>query len=171
MISGIEKRKKCCILLYNRYFGRLAQLVRASRLHRECRRFESVIAHQSSSRRSRDFASASQLRSKWIDERTRSGRLPRRNLQSRWSRAIRHSITANLHLKDSQTCHPFITFTFSLMKQLERISTLAVPRIWNPVWKNTTKAMYRIHQNTNRGVSKMRLRLKTKKMLTLLKPT
>ena len=45
MISGIEKRKKCCILLYNRYFGRLAQLVRASRLHRECRGFESLIAH------------------------------------------------------------------------------------------------------------------------------
>ena len=26
-------------------FGRLAQLVRASRLHRECRGFESLIAH------------------------------------------------------------------------------------------------------------------------------
>ena len=43
-------------------FGRLAQLVRASRLHRECQGFKSLIAHQSSSRLCRDFASASHER-------------------------------------------------------------------------------------------------------------
>ena len=32
-------------IVWNLLQGRLAQLVRASRLHRECRRFESVIAH------------------------------------------------------------------------------------------------------------------------------
>ena len=34
-----------CSILYKITSGRLAQLVRASRLHRECRGFESLIAH------------------------------------------------------------------------------------------------------------------------------
>ena len=48
--------------------------------------------HQSSSRRSRDFASASQLRSKWGDERTRRGRLPRRNLRQQMEPGPRQAL-------------------------------------------------------------------------------
>ena len=68
MEKYLQYQLKAIILLNFQKEGRLAQLVRAFALHAKCRRFESVIAHQSSSRLRRDFASASQLHSKWIDE-------------------------------------------------------------------------------------------------------
>ena len=67
--------------------GRLAQLVRAFALHAKCRRFESVIAHQSSSRQASCAANGLTSKPAWRGEvrstKTARGRLPRRNLQSR----------------------------------------------------------------------------------------
>ena len=43
------------MIYYATVFGRLAQLVRASRLHREGREFESLTAHQSRSPKERSL--------------------------------------------------------------------------------------------------------------------
>ena len=51
------------------YFGQLAQLVRASRLHREGRRFESPIAHRSFSVVRRLVSGVDFLYKVWIIER------------------------------------------------------------------------------------------------------
>ena len=74
------------------------------------------------------FISASQLHSKWIDERTRRVRLPRRNLQKQMEPAPRQALPKTPSFR-KKLCPTSIMFTFSWMKQPDHIFTLVVPKI------------------------------------------
>ena len=84
--------------------GQLAQLVRASRLHRECRRFESVIAHHPSldevelRMASHPFPRAKRVKRMSADRSTRRGRM------SSIARSASEDRQAVLSREQSYTC-------------------------------------------------------------------